>query len=294
LDERYHCNRFLDTTFIQFDRITPEECTQNGYLKILLFYYFYYLYEDSAILLDYNPRYPKLALEDVLTIIPTVQKSEMSGRILLSSQQMDDTQRMIQEFNKHMKEYTLEYTTVHNIPELLPILKKVIRKGFYVGAVLIDRETLSRHSRHAVHIVDVTGDKVDIKDSLITKKYSMNIDEQIHFEENGHTYTYEIETYLFLLPCKTKPLTEVRTPEQLEVFNTWLDTEIAEKELEVGNIVDIKGVGRGKIISKVGNDFQVFYMDGDIEKERAFSASELIKVGGTRKRRRRKSRKRIR
>lgn len=295
LDETYNCNRFLDTTFIRFDRLTPEECTRNGYLKILLFYYFYYLYEDSSILLDYDPRYPKMYLEDVLKILPKVQIAEMSGRILLSQPQMHDTERMIQEFNEHMKGYTLEYTTVHNIPGLLPILKKVIRKGFYVGATLVDRETISRHSRHAVHIVDVNGDKVDIKDSLITKKYSMNIDESIHFEENGHTYTYELETYLFLLPCKTKPLTEVRTPEQLEVFNTWLDTEIAEKGLEVGDNVDIKDVGRGKIVSKVGNDFVVFYTnEKGIEKEREFSSRELTKVGGTRKRRRRKSRKRIR
>ena len=296
LDETYDCNRFLDTTFIRFDRLTPERCTLNGYLKILLFYYFYYLYEDSAILLDYDPRYPKLSLEDVLTILPEVKISKMSDRIFLSQPQMHDTERMIQEFNEHMKGYTLEYTTVHNIPGLLPILEKVIRKGFYVGAVLVDRETISRHSRHAVHIVDVTGHKVDIKDSLITKKYSMNVDESIHFEENGHTYTYEIETCLFLLPCKTKPLTEVRTPEQLEVFNAWLDTGIAEKGLEVGDSVDIKGVGRGKIVSKVGNYFEVFYMDEKgIEKEREFLSSELTKVGGTRRRRKsRKSRKRIR
>lgn len=291
LDEKYDCNSFLDTTFIRFDRLTPERCTQNGYLKILLFYYFYYLYEDSAILSDYDPRYPKMYLEDVLTILPKVQEAEMSGRILLSQPQMHDTERMIQEFNEHMQGYTLEYTTVHNIPGLLPILEKVIRKGFYVGATLVDRESLSTHSRHAVHIVDVKGRKVDIKDSLITKKYSMNIDKSIHFEENGHTYTYELETCLFLLPCKTKPLTEVRTPEQLEVFHTWLDTEIAEKRLEVGDRVHIKGEGIGKITSKVGNKFEVFYTDKGIEKEREFSSRELTKVGGTR---RRKSRKRIR
>ncbi len=291
LDETYHCNSFLDTTFIRLDRLTPEKCTQNGYLKILLFYYFYYLYEDSAILLEYDPRYPKMFLEDVLKILPKVQESEMSGRIFLNQPQMHDTERMIQEFNKHMKGYSLEYTTVYNIPGLLPILEKVIRKGFYVGAVLIDRETLSRHSRHAVHIVDIKGHKVDIKDSsLITKKYSMNVNESIHFEKNGHTYTYEIETYLFLLPCKTKPLTEVRTPEQLEMFNAWLDTEIAEKGLEVGDSVHIKDIGRGKIISKVGDKFEVFYMDKGIEKEREFSLSDLTKAGGSRRR----TRKRIR
>ena len=139
-------------------------------------------------MLDYDPRYPKLYLEDVLTILPKVQKAEMSDSILLNRQQIDDTERMIQEFNEHMKGYTLEYTTVHNIPGLLPILEKVIRKGFYVGAVLVDRESFSRHSRHAVHIVDVKGRNVDIKDSLITKKYSMNVDEPMHLKENGHIY----------------------------------------------------------------------------------------------------------
>ena len=107
------------------------------------------------------------------------------------------------------------------------------------------------------------------------------------------TYTYELETYLFLLPCKTKPLTEVRTPEQLDVFNTWLDTEIAEKGLEVGDSVRIKDEGIGKIVSKVGNEFEVFYTNKKgVEKERPFHSRELTKVGGTR--RRRKSRKRIR
>jgi hypothetical protein len=34
------CNRYLDTQDIRLETLTPEECTQNRYLKIILFHYF--------------------------------------------------------------------------------------------------------------------------------------------------------------------------------------------------------------------------------------------------------------
>jgi hypothetical protein len=35
-----NCNRYLDTKDIELT-LTPEECTQNGFLKIIMFHYFF-------------------------------------------------------------------------------------------------------------------------------------------------------------------------------------------------------------------------------------------------------------
>ena len=287
LDETYNCNHFLDTTFIRLDRLTPERCTRNGYLKILLFYYFYYLYLDRL-----PDRNPIMYLEDVLTILPRIQTVEISDRLFVNQRQMDDIQDMIREFNEHMHGYTLEYTTVENGPGLLPILQKVVRLGFYVGCVLVDRSSTSSHHRHSVHIVDVEGDIFHCKDTMFTKRFSMKLDEPIVLEENGQIYTYELETCLFLLPCKTKPLTIVSTKAQMDEFSEWIDTEIPlrKKSIKVGDRVHIKDVGRG-IVSKVGDEFEVLYTnEKGIKKERAFPSRELTKVGG----KSRRTRKRIR
>lgn len=39
-----NCNQFLNTRTIQLEGLTREKCTDNGYLKIILFHYFYTLY----------------------------------------------------------------------------------------------------------------------------------------------------------------------------------------------------------------------------------------------------------
>ena len=41
-----NCNRFLNTKKFDLTKLTPEECTRNGYLKIILFYYFYSVYDE--------------------------------------------------------------------------------------------------------------------------------------------------------------------------------------------------------------------------------------------------------
>ena len=39
------CNRYLDTQDVALETLTIEECTPNGFLKIILFHYFYSLYD---------------------------------------------------------------------------------------------------------------------------------------------------------------------------------------------------------------------------------------------------------
>lgn len=41
------CNRYLNTTRFDLSELTPEKCSPDGYLKILLFLHLFYLYNRS-------------------------------------------------------------------------------------------------------------------------------------------------------------------------------------------------------------------------------------------------------
>lgn len=40
-----NCNRYLDTKAVALETLSEEECTRNGVLKIILFHYFFSLYD---------------------------------------------------------------------------------------------------------------------------------------------------------------------------------------------------------------------------------------------------------
>jgi hypothetical protein len=305
------CNDFLHTTFIDLRKLTPEKCTQNGYVKILLFYFFYSLFLDKAVE-KYGRMKSKIYLTDILDILPQIDSNHVSDGLFVNTAQMTTIQQTMHTVN-HIKNslgLTYKYIVVFNNPKLLSMIQKVIGLGLYIGAALVE-PSAGEHSSHAVHIVNVEKDTVVIKDSLEEKEYSGKIDEPFQFKLEGHTFHYTLDYCLFFLPCRSEPIEEARTPEQIYVFETWLDKYVdafpemiapapsifsaLKPTFNIGDIVKLRGydyVGDVKIIKKrTEKNYTVEYNDGEIRRLNVLD-SNLIKGGKSK--RQRKSRKRVR
>ena len=78
------CNRYLDTSRYDLSDLTPEKCSPDGYLKILLFLHLYYLYlsskkdymvcgtESSIFPHLFEPTIPKLSFRHLLSLKETL------------------------------------------------------------------------------------------------------------------------------------------------------------------------------------------------------------------------------
>jgi hypothetical protein len=306
--DKENCNQFLNTRRIKLEGLTREKCTLNGYLKIVLFHYFYTLYY-----LFMRPEYLSFSTSHIDAI-----EDKLILPIPSSVDNYNDIKYVMRRVNHVKNTLGIEWkktTVITKKQKMFSFIEKVTDLGFYVAINLIDYDAVGRHVNHSVVCIG-TDDKLLIKNSWGDEEvYEMEIHEKLQLNE----YSFRVSSCVFYLPCRILPIESVFNRETTNTFSEWLDNyvrdfpemvapipailastpdsdpppEIEQSKrmhtFEVGDAVYIKDVGRGKIISKVGNDFEVFYTDKGIEKERAFSASELIKVGG-----RRKSRKRIR
>lgn len=294
------CNDFLDTTLIDLRTLTPKKCTQNGYVKILLFYFFYSLFLDKAVA-KYGLVKPMIPITDILDILPNIDGVKVSGGLFVNLSQMDTIQQIMHSVN-HVKNslgITYKYIVVYNNPTLLSMIQKVIGLGLYIGAILVEPSG-GKHSSHAVHIVNVERDEIVIKDSLKETEYTGKIDEPFVLEKEDHLFHYTLHICLFFLPCISEPMEEVRTPEQIDAFQTWLDEYVADFPrmitplpiFQAGDVVKLRDYeDTVTIIKKVSDkSYTIEYNDGQ---RINVLHSDLMK-GGKSRRRRRRTRKRIR
>jgi len=291
-----NCNRFFNTEEMDYHdprHFTPDICTQNGHIKIHLFRYFYQLYLNAS-------------CSRVGAVKPMHMNVPCIFEMLYKNDSRPPVKRIMDEVIqlKDRLHITWSSTEVINMPGLFPAIQKIIRLGFYVGAYLIDETTCSEHASHAVTVIDTVGEnQIIFKDSLGSKDYyTANIDTLFPLEsdvcKNGKPYHYRVEHCVFFLPCRDVPIGFVDTPEKMEAFHAWLDEYtshfhelLSPSTFKVGDKVAIGSI-RGQIETIVEDGFMVTYKEGTRTKTKRFSADQLTKVGGSR--RRRKSRKRIR
>lgn len=294
------CNRFFNTEEMEYHdprHFTPAMCTENGSIKIHLFRYFYQLYLNANCSRVGAVKPMHLV---VSCIFKPLYENDTGTRIVRTI--MDEVINL-----KDRLHITWSSTEVINMPGLFPAIQKIIRLGFYVGTYLIDETTCGEHASHSVHIIDTVGEnQIIFKDSLGSKDhYTANIDELFPLEsdvckKSGKPYHYRVEHCIFFLPCRDVPIAFVDTPEKMEAFHGWLDQYIShfsellspKPTFNVGDKVTMGSI-TGHIENIVDDAFMVTYTEGTRTKTKRFTADQLTKVGGTR-RRKRKSRKRIR
>ena len=185
------CNRYLDTQDIHLETLTPEECTPNGYLKIILFHYFYALYD-----IHLNRKgHPKEAFSLVdIDVANSYINSVFIPEHIVHKKEITDTLRIV----NHIKsELRINYykIIVYTKVGILDIIRKILSLGFYIGLALFDKHSHEEHARHAVHIVAIDEDEIIFKNSWGDERvYNMKIDD-VKFKLGP--YQFKIEYFLF-------------------------------------------------------------------------------------------------
>lgn len=320
------CNRYLDTTDKQLESLTQEECTPNGYLKIILFHYFYSLY-DIYLNGTRTSKQP-FSFYDIDAIHPELNHRFIPERIL-HKKEIIDALGIVNHVTKGLR-ISYHKIIVHTKVGLLDSIRKIISLGFYVGLHLYDKHSTFEHARHAVTIVAVDEDELIFKNSWGDERvYNMKVDD-LKFQLGQ--YSFRIDSVLFYLPCLTPPpMVTVNSIETMDVFRPWVDDYVRQfpdmmarvpemmasmpttstgpemaseppltrsitPTFEIGDIVKEEGKSTPLTITEKKNKTQYYatYKDeyGDERGTYVFS-DKLTKVGGT-KRNKRKSRKRIR
>jgi hypothetical protein len=310
------CNRYLDTQDIHLETLTPEECTPNGYLKIILFHYFYALYDIHL----NNPALPKQAfsLVDIDVVNSYINHIYIPERIV-HKKEITDILRIV---NHVKRELRINYykIIVYSKVGILDIIRKILSLGFYIGLGLFDKHSHEEHSRHAVHIVAIDEDEIIFKNSWGDERvYNMKIDD-VKFKLGP--YQFKIEYFLFYLPCTSAPMEIVNSIETMDAFRPWVDDYVRQfpemmarvpeimksmpgpepppltrsitPTFEIGDVVTEEGKSTPLTITEKKNKTQYYatYKDeyGDERGTYVFNY-QLTKVGGRHKR---KSRKRVR
>jgi len=242
-----NCNRFLNTNDKNLEDLTVENCTPDGYLKIILFHYFYSLYVWTRVF--GQETFTPLSVGDMLNIYPYLVRKYIPPNTF-HEKDIADTMYIV---NYVQNELSISWKTVSILirENMFEVIKKVVGLGFYVALQLIDK-TSTKHSTHSVHIVGINGTKIQFKNSWgVHKPYEMEIDETITIKPHN----YSVDNCVLLLPYKGNPgHLDVNTPEQMVEFCDWLDeytVQITEMKKRIPGIL-------AKYISKFQEDADTF------------------------------------
>ena len=310
-----NCNQFLNTRMVQLEGLTREKCTPNGYLKIILFHYFYTLYYLFMLptYLSFTTAHVDAIANDLIlpTIPPSIHKNDI---------------RYVMRHVNHVKDRLgIEWrkVAVFEKEQMFSFIKKVTDLDFYVALNLKDDEKVGGHVNHSVVVVGTYDDKLLIKNSWGDEElYEMKINEKLALED----YRFGVTSCVFYLPCRSVPIDSIHNLETRTQFSAWLDNYIMEfpemvapipailastpdppdypvPEVEpskrmrptfkVGDMVISPSYHTPvKIIEMNGPKYRVSYQDewGD-ERQMDVERHDLTKVGG---KSRRRTRKRIR
>jgi hypothetical protein len=309
------CNRYLDTKDVALETLTTEECTRNGVLKIILFHYFFSLYD---LYLNRGSDKGTFSLYDIDAVNAEINRIIIPERVS-HKKEIRDTISIVNHVQDRLR-INYHKIIVYTKVGILDIIRKILSLRFYIGLVLQDDMSQEEHAHHAVHIIAIDEDEIIFKNSWGDERvYNMRVDD-LKFKLG--TYTFEMEYFLFYLPCLSAPPLEiVNSLETMDVFRRWVDdyvrqfpemmTSVPEiiasmpepaaaseppithseiPTFKVGDVVIAEGESKPVTITEIKNGNYYFeYLDeyGD-KRERSVRNYEMTKVGGKSRRRTRK------
>ena len=226
-----YCNRYLNTQHVELTTLTPEECTRNGYLRIILFHYFYSLYAR-------RPRGYNLLNIDIVK--PCIEIMFIPEHVTHKT----EIREILHIVNNAKILLGIQYNVivVDTKEGILNIIWKILSLGFYIGVSLTDNISEGPHIYHAVHIVDVyeTEDENGfIIDRGIIFKNSWG-DERLYKMNVFDTgfklgpYSFHIAYFVFYLPCNHenkgwyddehfKDGDDIVNDDNMDAFTAWID-----------------------------------------------------------------------
>ena len=214
-----NCNQFLNTRTVQLEGLTRKKCTRNGYLKIILFHYFYTLYYFFM-----RPEYLAFGTSHIDVI-----KNDLIWLTIPPSLSIykNDIKYVMRRVNHVKDTLGIEWKkiTVSTKIEMFSYIEKVTDLGFYAAITLTDDKTVGRHANHSVVCIGTDGDKLLIKNSWGDEKvYEMELHEKLQLED----YSFGVLICDFYLPCRTLPIQSVYNQETMDTFSEWLDNYVRD------------------------------------------------------------------
>jgi len=321
VSERYdaeNCNQFLNTRTVQLEGLTIKKCTRNGYLKIILFHYFYTLYY-----LFMRPEYLSFSISHV----DVIENDLIWITIPSSVHNKNDIKYVMRRVNHVKDTLGIEWRKIEIFAKkkMFSFIEKVTDLGFYVAITLTDDKTVGRHVNHSVVCIGTDDHKLLIKNSWGDEEvYEMEIHEKLQLKE----YRFGVTDCVFYLPCRILPIKSVYNRETMNTFSEWLDNYVRDfpemvaripstlastpdppddpdppHEIEeskrirptfaVGDVVKIESSPDHPPVTlfesmRNGNEYRAFYQDEFNERrETTVQTHDLIKVGGSRRTRKR-------
>lgn len=196
------CNQFLNTYELMktpslLNSLTPEKCSQGGYLKILLFLHLFNLFqlhvpsEEGRI----KGWLECIQVSDIYEFIYSPVSIPN-----INSTQNNDLTNILQVTKKVCDEYKVGFVTFHfNDKEVtLPNIKNITDHGLYIMLRIEDSQSGEMHAAHFVIIVGVIDDFILIKNSWGTEIiYKLKFDTPFYLSQ----YQFNKKTHCsFVIP----------------------------------------------------------------------------------------------
>jgi hypothetical protein len=181
------CNRYLNTTRFDLSELTPEKCSPDGYLKILLFLHLFYLYKSV------ENRKDGMVCGTESSIFPRLFEMNMalSYRHRLALKETLDYMNL----KKKALQLNLQY---FRFKPTLPSIKRLTDAGLY-GMLFI--EHTPNEIGHFVVVVGTDGDEILYKDSYgVEEVYRFVFGRRFRLD----SHYYHADNFSIVIPVQGK------------------------------------------------------------------------------------------
>ena len=232
-----NCNQYFDTTTLKnLSTLTPENCTEAGYEKILWFVYFYLSYKEY---LQEKYDTTEICAMDTGQMYRDTIDSKLFNKDHLPNEFPEQFNVDMIKLKQDMvrKSRGMYWVTQHIAYQstLYEMIEKVTQAGLYVGLDLNDSSSGDVHNKHAVHIVGTTkrpdGNYMIIKNSWGDVPHYHNVDNPIlHLG----AYSFQLKYVTFLIPIfgfmppPPRLAKMIVDPEQIGLFDSLIDSFVSE------------------------------------------------------------------
>lgn len=207
-----NCNKYLATgkTIADLNNLSKEECSQGGYIKILLFLHLFYLYQEHVPTIQPNPSgwlecnqvtdiYPRLYDR------PNIPNLTKQMHIFMLTNVLHDIKKKVDDLQIKLITFQLKVDAPlpgHN-EALFEIIQKITREGLYLMIRVERRDDAKVKNDHWSHFMLVTGtsdDKILLKNSWGTQLiFEVSINEMLVVE--AHMWNF-ITDFSCVIPVR--------------------------------------------------------------------------------------------
>jgi len=238
--QQNNCNMFLKTDDLvlnpsYLNALTPETCSQGGYLKILLFLHLFHLFQTY---IPTIPDKPKGWLE-------CIQVSDLYSFIYqpvsvpyLNTPQTRDLTHTLDKIKEVSDENKIAFVTFHFKDITFSNIKKITDHGLYIMLRIEDSSSDDFHHAHFIIIVGTIDNYLLIKNSWgVEMIYKITFNEPFYL----NTYRYDKKTDCsFVIPVKSDKIPIVSDEENMTFKDLTHVDEFLSKYEELKH--DLQGV----------------------------------------------------